>query len=243
MVATPIDVTQLPEAIRAGIQQLAEVLVELAGDDLRCYAVIGPALMDDFDAKRMHVQSVAVLARMDMSALERLRHKGVRIGKKGLRAPLIMTPRYIDKSRDAFPVELIEIQQLHTVVVGEDPFVDLAFQRSDVRLQCERELKRCLIQLRQGLLSSAGRDRVLAEVCTAAAEHVLRVLRALVWLAEQPAPRVSLAILEAAEKAIERDFPNIRSAISGEPMSSFGAFERFYGDIESLADLVDEMSI
>ena len=43
-------------------------------------------------------------------------------------------------------------------------WMDLTFKRSDVRLQCERELKADLIRLRQGYITAGGKDPLIGEV-------------------------------------------------------------------------------
>ena len=67
-----------------------------------------------------------------------------------------MTPAYLSGSVDSFPLELLEIQQRRAVLWGDDYFADLKLDQADVRLQCERELKRILLGMRQGLLASGG---------------------------------------------------------------------------------------
>ena len=72
-----------------------------------------------------------------------------------------MTPDYIRSSVDTFPLELIEIQQMHLTLFSEVSFDELTFQDGHVRLQCERELKALLIGLRQVLLASAGEEKFI----------------------------------------------------------------------------------
>ncbi|HUW82243.1 MAG TPA: hypothetical protein VMZ31_05520 [Phycisphaerae bacterium] len=236
-----IDVSSLPPRVQQPIHELAQILRELASDNLKGLVVFGAALTDSFDPTRMRTQSVAVLDHVDLAMLNELRTKGVKFGKMGLQAPLIMTPRYIDQSRDVFPVDLLEIQQRHAVVFGEDHFRDLGFHRPDVRLQCERELKRALIQLRQGLLAAAHRDKVLTDLCQAAAEHVVRILRAVLWLKAKDAPASVREVVDAARPVVDMPLNGLRGAVDLEAGDDFARFEALYRDVEALAEWVDKL--
>lgn len=238
---TEINVGELPEPVREPIKELAAVLARLAGDNLRGLAVFGQVMSEDYSPDTTLVQSVAVLGGMDLLMLDQLRRRGLRLGRRHLQAPLIMTPTYIDESRDSFPLELLEIQQRHAMVLGPDIFATLEFDPQHMRLQAERELKRELINLRQGLLASAGKDKLLAPLCRDALEQTVRVLRGVLWLKKTPCPSAVLSILVAAEKLTRIDLAGLREVSGGSGRSDFVSFQRFYRDIERLSDYVNRL--
>ena len=125
--------------------------------------ITGSALTADFDPKSSDINSVIVLKTMDLLFLGYLAPLGKKYGKKKVAAPLIMTPGYITTSLDVFPMEFFNIKLLHHTIFGEDLFDDLEINRSDLRHQCERELKVKLIGLRQGYLSSMGDRKILTD--------------------------------------------------------------------------------
>ncbi len=237
-----IDVSSLPEPVQAPVRNLAQLLLELAGDNLQALAVFGTLLSEDFDPKRMSVRSVAVLKKMDLVLLDRLRSHGPRLGRRRLQAPLFMTERYIDQSRDSFPVELLEIQRLHAMVLGQDCFESLEFSRSDVRLQCERELKANLITLRQGLLS-AHKDAFIGPLLAAAMEQILRVLRAVLWLKDVESGPNAAAVVLAIDGLVDWKLPGLKNCLCVPAKASFKQFEQVYRDIESLSKYVNEISV
>ena len=237
-----IDVSSLPELLQPPVRNLAQLLNELAGDNLQALAVFGSLLSEDFDPKRMSVRSVAVLKKMDLLLLDRLRSHGPRLGRQRLQAPLFMTERYIDQSRDSFPVELLEIQRLHAMVLGQDCFKSLEFSRSDVRLQCERELKANLITLRQGFLS-AHKDAFIGPLLAAAMEQILRVLRAVLWLKDVESPPNAAAVVLAVEGLLDWKLAGLKNCLSVPAKASFKQFEQVYRDIESLSKYVNEISV
>ncbi|MBI1826471.1 MAG: hypothetical protein HYR83_08800, partial [Planctomycetes bacterium] len=106
--------------------------------------MFGKALTAGFDPRQHPAQTAVVVERLEPASLRKLAGHGMRMGRAGLDVPLLMTLQHIECSLDTFPLELLEIQQLHITVRGADHFADLSFDPANVRLQCERELKRTL---------------------------------------------------------------------------------------------------
>ena len=231
----------LPEPVQGPVRELAELIIRLAGDNLRGLAVFGEVAGEDYSAGTTLVRSIVVLGGMDLQLLDQLRRCGMRLGRRHLQAPLMMTPQYIDESRDSFPLELLEIQQNHVMVVGPDIFSELEFEPRDVRLQAERELKGELIALRQGLLASSGKDKLLAPLCRDALIQALRVLRGVLWLAKAPVRRTDATLFAAAQELTRIDLASFREVQAGSARSDFVSFQRFYRDVERLSDYVNHM--
>ena len=236
-----LNLDSIPEQRREAFGELARLLVELAGDELLGLCAFGGWIVDDRCYEHALARGVAVLKRVDLPMLDRLASQGGRLGRKGVAGPLIMTPEYIRASCDVFPLELLEIQQLHRLVVGEDHFADLSFAPGDLRLQCERELKSELIQMRQGLISAAGRHKALHDVCAAAAERTVRVLRGVLHLAGQEAPKLAVELMSVADKATGLKFATLARAAVGTDRLDFDGFRRCYAEVEALAKYVDEL--
>jgi hypothetical protein len=240
MPTSEIDSSALPAMVRHGFEQFAQALLGLAGDDLIGLSAFGGWLENDPFFENTPARSVAVLTRIDLNTLDRLASSGAKFGKANISAPLMMTPEYIRGSCDVFPLELMEIQQLHTPVVGDDHFADLSFERTDVRLQCEREFKGELIQLRQGLLAAAGRHKLLPELCRACAARIVRMLRGVLFLnGVSPAPRLTREIVKRAADTTGQPLDTLAQIVSTPGEIEFETFERFYTEVNALTSYVD----
>jgi len=165
--------------MRERVGSYARLIQELFGDSGKALTVFGAVLIDGFNVDRDTVRSVLIVERIELPLLRRLADRGAKLGKTGVVAPLIMTPDHIRTSLDTFPLELMEIQQQHATLFGQDYFSELTFDNAHIRLQCERELKRILIGMRQGLLVSAGRERLVPVMGKDAADDLVRTLRGL----------------------------------------------------------------
>lgn len=234
-------VKEMPAGLASGLgeklRQYGEIVAELAGTNLAGLTAYG----DGLDGKIDSVASVLVVRQVDLAQLRLIAERGPTLGKLGVTAPVVMTPAYIGKSMDTFPLELMEVHQKHVTVVGEDHFSTLAIEDEHLRLQCERELKRILIRLRQGLLAAGGREDVLAELGMDVGLHLVRTVRGLMWLRGERAFLPMDKAVAAAESLVGGELPGARRAVRHDGAQAWRDFEALYGDVERLASFVDGM--
>jgi hypothetical protein len=244
MTNASVDCGRLPESYRSGFTRLAETLRAAAGENLLGLAAFGGWLENDPLFNGTPGRSVALLREIDLAMLDRLAGDALKFGRANLSAPLMITPGYIESSCDVFPLEFLEIRQTRAVVYGADGFADVKFDKANVRLQCERELKGELVHLRQGLLAAAGKHARLNEVCRHVATRIVRYLRGVLLLCDVAAPpRISREIVERAGQAMGVKLYTLAGAVSSAAPVDFAAFQRFYGEIDALAQAVDKLKV
>ena len=224
---------------RERVESYARLIQELFGESAKALTVFGSVLTDAFNVDRDTVRSVLVVERVELPLLRRLADQGAKLGKAGVAAPLIMTPHHIQTSLDTFPLELMEIQRQHVTAFGQDYFNDLTFENAHVRLQCERELKRTLIGLRQALLASAGRERVVPAMGKDAAGNLVRTLRGLLWLKGHKEFKEAIEVVGQIETLTARKLPGLRAAAHTAMPAGWGDFDRLYHDVEALGEIVN----
>lgn len=242
MVDVKLNLTGVPEAARGGVENYVRLLTEAAGDKVESLTLYGRVTSEDFDKARDVIRNVVVVDSVDLSALRALSKHGLALGKAGIAAPLVMTPDYIQSSLDTFPIELLDIQLRHIVVFGSDYFEKLTFEESNMRLQCERELKAILIGLRQGLLAAAGREKILGALERDAAEGLLRTMRSMLWLKGKRDVLQANQVIVEVERLVDRRLTGIRSAVDHAAQHGWDQFEALYMDVESLGKDVDGWS-
>lgn len=239
MVEAAINLDRATETMRDPLRDFAGLVRQVAGERARSLTLFGAIVGSGFQPRRQTARSVLVLDRVELPVLRRLAEHGARLGKASIAAPLIMTPEYIDRSRDTFPLEFIEIQQHHATVFGEDAFDALSFEDVHVRHQCERELKVILIGLRQGLLAAAGREKVASAVERDVAEGLLRTIRGMLWLKGQKEGKAASDVITEMEKLIDRKLTAVRVALDPVGPHGWDRFDALYRDVEALGEIVD----
>jgi len=234
-----LELGHLPKVVRGNIDEYGGLMSRLVGTDFRSVTIFGRTLDASFDVERHPIRSILVVGAIDLQQLRRISEDGVRLGRLGFSAPLVMTPEYISASLDTFPLELLDVQLRHVTILGDDVFTGLTFDDAHIRLQCERELKTVLIGLRQGLLASAGDERRLDGVETQVAEGLIRTLRGLSWLRGTRAYLPMSGLLDEVERSFDRSVTGIRRALDPNEHHGWDAFRELYRDVEALGAIVD----
>jgi predicted nucleotidyltransferase len=231
-------------------QPFLDELVTRSGEKLHSVYLVGSALTADFDPKISDVNSVVVLHRMDLKFLQILAPLGKKYGKRGIAAPLIMTPGYVLDSLDVFPIEFLNIKLFHATVMGEDIFQNLSMAPADLRQQCERELKVKLISLRQGYLSSSGSGKFLRRGFVSSFSGYIPLFRAILVLLEVEVSAEFAEVLMRLEEstairtAVFRKVHEIRKRRTRPSAEELNVmFEQYYGAIEQLGELVNGLEI
>jgi hypothetical protein len=132
-----------------------------AGENLQSVILYGSAAAGDFNPEFSNLNLLCILRDASFARLSAIasvvewwhRHKHP--------APLVMTREELERSVDIFSIELLDMQQHHRVLLGENVVTGLQVPMRLHRTQVEYELREKLILLRQRLLLAAGNEHDL----------------------------------------------------------------------------------
>jgi hypothetical protein len=216
-------------------------------ENIHAIAITGSALTSDWDPRRSDINSVLVMNAMGLRQIEKLAPMGKKYGKKGIASPLIMTPAHIQKSLDVFPIEFLTIKRIHLGVFGKDIFKDIEIRLSDLRTQCEREVKVKLIGLRQSYISACGDRKRISEKFIHSFSGYIPLFAAIITLLGGKPPIVNNDVLGELEKITGIGMDMFRRVSQGKregrhwPMEQLNQiFEDYCETLEKLGDIVDE---
>jgi hypothetical protein len=244
-----LDLDKLKHGASERIKPFLEEVLSKDKGKIHSIHITGSSITDDFDPKVSDVNSIFVLKEMDLKFLELLAPLGKKYGRHKVAAPLIMTPEYIRRSLDVFPIEFLNFKLIHATVLGEDILEKIEINRMDLRHQCERELKVKLIWLRQGYISSAGNRKLLTEGFVSSISGYIPLFRSIiVLLGKEPPVRQAEVIASLAEasgintgvfsRVLREKHEKIKLTL--EELNSI--FEDYYTATEKLGKIVDEIN-
>lgn len=145
------------------LSQFVGRLSQAAGDNLLSVVLYGSAARQEFDSEFSDVNLLCVvreLAPVELAGIAPAVSGWVR---SGYPAPLIFSRRELERSTDVFAIEMLDIQQHHRVLYGEDVFRNLHVPMERHRAELEHELRTKLLLLRQHyLLAPADNKKVAA---------------------------------------------------------------------------------
>ena len=177
----------------------------LLGDDVVTVIVYGSAVTDEYIPGKSDINFLVVLTENGMQHIEVVQDHIRGWEKQHIGLPLFMTKNYIHASLDSFPIELLNIQSAYRVLHGEDMLELVKFSKDDLRLQCERELKGKLLQLRQGYIRTRGKASALRQLIADSVVAFASIFRALLFLRDTDVPASKTDAILAACREFELD--------------------------------------
>ncbi len=180
--STSLKLDSLRQQVRSSIETFAEKLIEKLGENLQSITVVGSSLTQDYKHGISDINTVLVIDKPTLLSLDAIAGLAKPISKHKISAPLLMTTAYIERSIDVFGIEFLDFQLTHQTILGSDPFATLTFDKKNVRLQCERELKAMLIRLRQGYIAAAAHKKLIRDILISTTKGLAPLLRAMLWL-------------------------------------------------------------
>ncbi len=145
------------------IDDFVKRIRETAGANLESIILFGSAVSGDFHPGLSNINLLCILHDCSFGALQALAPVA-KWWDKQKQPPLCMTRKELERSTDVFTIELLDMQQHHRVLFGEDVVQGLRISMHIHRVQVEYELREKLILLRQQVLLAAGSNSRLWEL-------------------------------------------------------------------------------
>ncbi len=229
------------------INAFSRDLSEAAGDRLVSLILYGSALTDQFVPGRSDLNFLIVLKSAGEEDLASL-IKPVRTWeRKGVALPIVMSPQGIRDSLDSFPMEYLDMKSAYQVVLGSDVLAEIEIQPRHLRLQCEREIKAKLIQLRRSYLEMGAKQRDREQLFRQSIKSFLVIMRSMLWLEGVERPKAAARVISALEEVIGSKLPHCTKVIefrTGKPKmaetESHRLFAGYLQEVEALAQWIDK---
>jgi hypothetical protein len=236
------------EEVKKVFQTFINEILSDTGDLIHSIYIIGSSLTADFNPGQSDINSIFVVNRADLTFIKKLAPLGKKYGKKKIAAPLIMTPEYIKNSLDVFPIEFLNIKLLHYCLHGDDLFNNIEINASDLRHQCERELKVKLLGLQQGYITAAGDTAVLRDKFFHSFSGYIPLFKGILFLLGNNPPVHNEAVLSEIEKASGLNMEVFRFVMkSKKERTKLGddklnsIFDQYHEAIKKMGDIVNEI--
>jgi hypothetical protein len=189
-------------------KQIAEFINRMrqaAGENLQSVILYGSAADGEFHPKFSNVNLLCVLRDMSFAALQAVAPAMKWWTGRKHHAPLLLAQEELERSADVFSIELLDMQQQHRVLYGEDVLQGLTIPMRFHRAQLEYELREKTILLRQRLLLASGNQNRLWEVLLGSVSTFATLFRhALVAMGES-APKSKREGIQTLASRIQLD--------------------------------------
>jgi predicted nucleotidyltransferase len=220
----------------------------LFGPDLLSVILYGSCARGEYVPKKSDINFMLLLTEGGIARLGKALKLTEKWSRRAVATPLFLTRAYIETSLDTFPIEMLNFQASYRVLRGEDPLKDLVFDKRMLRLQCERELKGKLLQLREQFLGTAGNKGRIKDLITRSLPTFLAIFQGIAHLHGKPALPDREKLLDSMQEIISLDRPlfselyTVRDGkVSLNEHETIKIMERYIEEVRRLALIVDSL--
>jgi hypothetical protein len=219
-----------------------------AGANLESVILFGSAVAGDFHPEFSNVNLFCVIRDSSFASLQALAPAVKWWNSQKQPPPLFMTRDEIARSTDVFTIELLDMQQHHRVLFGEDVIQGLSIPANLHRIQVEYELREKLALLRQHLLLASGNDSRMWEILLRSVSSFATLFRHALIVLGHPAPVGKREAVQALAKQLGFDASDFLQVLDVRERESdrkkfdvSDVFSRYLAALEQATAAVDRM--
>jgi hypothetical protein len=187
------------------IDEFTRRMQEAARENLQSVILYGSAADGEFHPKFSNVNLLCVLREASFAALQAVAPAVEWWTRQKHDAPLLLAREELERSADVFSIELLDMQQQHRVLYGEDILQGLTIHMRFHRAQLEYELREKTILLRQRLLLASGNEHRLWELLLGSVSTFATLFRHVLIAVGDSAPKSKREGIEALASRIQLD--------------------------------------
>ncbi len=242
--------TRIPNKPEEIFQEIVADYKNIFGSDLISIILYGSGARGEYVPKKSDINFLIILTDSGIDGLSKAFNTISKWHKKKVGTPLFLTKSYIFYSLDVFPVEFLNLKSFYVVIYGEDVLKDLVIDKQLLRLQCEREIKGKLLQLRHHFLETGGSKSAIEKLIFRSVSTFHAIFQVVLFLHGEPAVRGSQELLSLMGHRTGLDstlFLEMLKIKEGRIKLAAGdavhIMERYIEQIKNLAQYLDALEI
>jgi len=220
------------------------------GNDLVSIVLYGSAARGEYIPKRSDINFLIALTENGMDNLGRAFPLVRRWHKANVSTPLFLSTESLSTSLDVFPIEFLTMKAAYRVIHGADVLAGLSFDKFHVRLQCEREAKGKLLQLRENFINTEGKKQAIESLIAVSLPTFFSLFQAIRFLKDLEPVLTGEGLIASAGKdcgldqdlflqllSIRRKQRKLKSE------ESLSLMEHYIREVKKLSVYVDQMTV
>jgi predicted nucleotidyltransferase len=219
---------------------------DAAGSNLESVILYGSAAGGDYDPEFSDVNLFCLLRDSSFASLETLSPVAKWWEKQKQPPALVMTRAELERSTDVFTIELLDMQQHHRVLYGNDVLQGLPVSMHLHRVQVEYELREKLVLLRQKMVLCCESENQLWDLMLRSVASFVTLFRHAAIALVVPAQNGKHSAVESLSKVIQFDCSAIEQLLAvrkkkadRKDIDVRDLAKRYLAAIEHVTDAVD----
>ncbi|MBI4649821.1 hypothetical protein HY745_00685 [Candidatus Desantisbacteria bacterium] len=243
-----LNLDKLNIKVRNTVETFCQKLLNKSSLLIDSIILYGSATGSDFIEGKSNINILLIVKDTNLLLFQPVLNLFENYAKKGLVPPLFFTSEEIKNSTDIFPIEFLDIKENHILLFGKDTFINLDIPISNLRLQCESELKGKIIRLRQIYLERGQKSKEIEKIIGSTFSSFIPIFKNLIRLKNKipPQDKESIINIVCNEFGLEKDIliSILRDRkgdgkIEGKDAASF--LGKYLSLLTKLADMADKL--
>ena len=232
--------------VHEALKNLVERLHDAARENLESIILYGSAARSDFHETHSDLNVLCILRSLRTAELGRV--SGVVKWWTSVQhqpAPLFFSAEELRQSADVFAIEILDMQQSHRVLYGNDVVAGISVPMNLHRIQVEHELRTLLLKLRQHLVRDEENQQELWAILAKSFSSTLTLLRhTLIAFQERPPSAANelfarIAALTGASASAFESVGRLRGAKSLDKDAVFPAYDDYLAALEKVVTALE----
>lgn len=191
---------ELAEGDREKVDDAVRRIVDACGTQLLGVALYGETASVDYRPGRSPLSVVLLVREVSPETLGLLRPVATRLRRRRVPTPLVVDHDYLERARDVFPLELLELRNRHTSLSGDvSALARIEIDPVSLRREIEAELRGKLLHLWEDYLTARTLRRLRANILESV-PYFLHILRGMLELKGTLRPREPVEVVAAVER-------------------------------------------
>lgn len=180
-------------------------LKEVFGEKLLSVILYGSCASSQCENKFSDINVIVVIENLLAADLKKANSALKDFMKTKNPLPLFMDKEEWFNSCDVYPIEYSDIKERYSILYGEDIVKPLVLEKTNLRLQCEHEVKNLLIKLRQNYLAQSTNLKEIENLLKKSSKSFFALFRATLRLIEENVPFSHEEVINSLAEKVKID--------------------------------------
>jgi predicted nucleotidyltransferase len=226
------------------IEKLTESLQRILGDKLISVILYGSAAAGDHAGKKSDMNVLVVSLGLKPRELLTLSQSVIPWVKSGNPIPLFLTKEHLKNYVEVFPIEILDMQSAHQVLIGEDLLGKLKVSKTRLKVELEHELEGKLLQLKSRYILTEGKKDRVWHLMVESLATFLVLFKNCIWLTGKKPPLKKMEALRLLGKRFKVNveaFETVDRVKRGENLKNLDPLKIFEGYLDAIETLMEQI--
>jgi predicted nucleotidyltransferase len=228
-------------------EKVTDELKTILGERLVSVVLYGSQATGDHTGKNSDVNLLIVTKNLMTEELQSLSKVIVPWVKEENQPPLFLTKLHLKAFASVFPVEILDIQQGHQLLYGEDCFKDISVSNDHLRIQLQHELQAKLLRLKTQFILTESKPKAVEKLMIDSLSSFLVLFKNTLWLyGVKPEPQKLQALHQLKSYAAFDIEPfetvaQLKRGVKIDKLDILFTFRKYLSAIQSIVNNVEKL--